>query len=153
MKPQTSRAHGPPCGTTTNGSGRLAPLGIVKYAGISIPSDDLYRIDSIAASASRASRSAARPAAAEAARAGRSLTINGIHLSESGDALLAPEIFKTLFNEAAPALDTPAAQKIRSLITQKNAWWHSHYRTVDGYNVYGDRHLFCSCVPISDYQS
>jgi len=20
-------------------------------------------------------------------------------------------------------------------------------------NVYGDRHLFCSCVPISDYQS
>ncbi|MEY4815971.1 MAG: hypothetical protein RLZZ162_3044, partial [Verrucomicrobiota bacterium] len=76
---------------------------------------------------------------AEAARAGRSLTINGIHLSESGDALLAPEIFKTLFNEAAPALDTPAAQKLRSLITQKNAWWHSHYRTVDGYNVYGDR--------------
>ena len=70
---------------------------------------------------------------------GRSLTINGLHLSESGDALLAPEIFKTLFNEAAPALDTPAAQKLRTLITQKNAWWHSHYRTVDGYNVYGDR--------------
>ncbi len=76
---------------------------------------------------------------AAAARSGRSLTINGIHLSESGDALLAPEIFQTLFNEAAPALDTPAAQKLRSLITQKNAWWHSHYRTVDGYNIYGDR--------------
>ena len=70
---------------------------------------------------------------------GRSLTINGIHLSESGDAALAPEIFQTLFGAPAPALDTPAAQKLRALITQKNTWWHSRYRTVDGYNVYGDR--------------
>ncbi len=70
---------------------------------------------------------------------GRSLTINGIHLSESGDALLAPEVFKTLFGSAAPSLDTPDAQKLRALIAEKNTWWHSRYRTVDGYNVYGDR--------------
>ncbi len=76
---------------------------------------------------------------ADALRAGRSLTMNGIHLSDSGDALLAPEVFKTLFGAPAPALDTPAAQKLRALITEKNTWWHSRYRTVDGYNVYGDR--------------
>ncbi|MCX6956732.1 MAG: hypothetical protein NTV51_31785 [Verrucomicrobia bacterium] len=76
---------------------------------------------------------------AEAARQGRSLTINGIHLSESGDLALAPEVFKTLFGEAAPSLDTPAAKKLRALIAEKNEWWRSHYRTIDGYNVYGDR--------------
>ena len=76
---------------------------------------------------------------AEAALAGRPLTINGIHLSEAGDAALAPEVFKSLFGEAAPALDTPAAQKLRAAIVAKNEMWHSHYRTMDGYNVYGDR--------------
>ena len=73
---------------------------------------------------------------AEAARQGRSLTFNGIHLSESGDAALAPEIFKALFGEAAPTGDL---SKLRALINEKNEWWHSHYRTMDGYNIYGDR--------------
>ena len=76
---------------------------------------------------------------AAAAAQGRKLTINGIHLSESGDAALAPEIFKTLIGESAPSLDTPAARELRTLINAKNDWWRSHYRTVDGYNVYGDR--------------
>jgi glucose/arabinose dehydrogenase/azurin/lysophospholipase L1-like esterase len=73
---------------------------------------------------------------AEAIRQGRSLTINGIHLSESGDAALAPEVFKSLFGEAAPTGDF---SQLRALINEKNTWWRSHYRTVDGYNVYGDR--------------
>ncbi len=73
---------------------------------------------------------------AEALSQGRSLTINGIHLSESGDAALAPVAFKSLFGEEAPKGDL---SKLRALIGEKNQWWRSHYRTVDGYNVYGDR--------------
>lgn len=74
---------------------------------------------------------------------GRSLTFNGIHLSESGDAMLAPEILRTLFGTSSssltPDLSSANVQKLRSLIAEKNEWWRSHYRTVDGYNVYGDR--------------
>jgi len=73
---------------------------------------------------------------AEAARAGRTLTFNSIHLTEDGDQVLAPEIFKALFAEAAP---TGIHTKLRAAINEKNKEWHARYRTVDGYNVYGGR--------------
>ncbi len=77
---------------------------------------------------------------AEAARAGRPpLTFDTVHLTEAGEAQLAQKLFPLLFGEAAPAIDTPAAQQLRAAVNEKNAWWHSRYRTVDGYNVYGDR--------------
>src|SRR6266542_3291378 len=73
---------------------------------------------------------------AEAAKQGRSLTINGLHLSDAGDKLLAPVIFHELFGEPAP---TANYEKLRAAVNEKNAQWHARYRTVDGYNVYGGR--------------
>ncbi len=72
----------------------------------------------------------------QAAGQDRSLTINGFLLSEAGDQALAPLIFKGLFGEDAPKLDY---EKLRAAINEKNALWHSRYRTIDGYNVYGGR--------------
>ncbi len=73
---------------------------------------------------------------AESARQGRSLTLNGFFLTEAGDQALAPALFQSLFGEAAPKLDY---EKLRAAINEKNALWHSRYRTIDGYNVYGGR--------------
>ncbi len=67
------------------------------------------------------------------------LTINGVHLNEAGEGKLAEKIYPTLFGEPAPAMNTPEAQKLRAAVNAKNEMWHSHYRTMDGYNVYGDR--------------
>jgi mono/diheme cytochrome c family protein/glucose/arabinose dehydrogenase len=47
-------------------------------------------------------------------KAAAPLTINGIHLSE-------------------------AAEKIRAAVLEKNLQWHHRYRTVDQYNIYGQR--------------
>ncbi len=73
---------------------------------------------------------------ADAARQKQNLTINGIHLSEAGDKLLAPIMFRDLFEETAPAGDL---EKLRGTILDKNWKWHQRYRTMDGYNVYGGR--------------
>ena len=72
----------------------------------------------------------------EAENDGKSLTFNGLHLTEEGDRHLAPEIFRALFGETAPA---GSLKKLRSAVIEKNAEWHARYRTVDGYNVYGGR--------------
>lgn len=73
---------------------------------------------------------------AEATQAGRSLTVNGLHLSEAGDALLAPVLYEGVFGERPPMGDFTS---LRSAINEKNWQWHQRYRTVDGYNVYGGR--------------
>ena len=73
---------------------------------------------------------------AEAARRGHSLTFNTLHLTEAGNRALAPEIFRSLFGEAAPK---GKLEKLRAAVLDKNAEWHARYRTVDGYNVYGGR--------------
>src|SRR5436190_1834207 len=73
---------------------------------------------------------------AAAARRGRSLTANGIFLTEEGDKLLAPLLFKALFNQSPPGGNR---EKLRAAVNEKNAEWHARYRTIDGYNVYGGR--------------
>lgn len=72
----------------------------------------------------------------QAARDGRPLTVNSFLLTEAGDKLLAPEVFRALFNETAPSGNL---EKLRAAVNEKNAEWHARYRTVDGYNVYGGR--------------
>lgn len=72
---------------------------------------------------------------AEASKAGRSLTVNGLHLTDEGEKTLAPAIFEALFGEAAPTPD----EKLRAAVTEKNWQWHQRYRTIDGYNVFGGR--------------
>lgn len=71
----------------------------------------------------------------DAAAGGKSLTMNGLHLTDDGEKALAPLIFKQLFGEDAPA----ANAKLRGAVVEKNWQWHQRYRTVDGYNVYGGR--------------
>ncbi len=72
----------------------------------------------------------------DAAARGQSLTIDGMHLSDAGDKALAPLVFKALFGEPAPTGDV---EKVRAAVLDKNEEWHSRYRTIDGYNVYGGR--------------
>ncbi len=67
------------------------------------------------------------------------LTFNSIHMKDEGDRLLAPVQYKALFGADGPAADDPAVKKIRQAVLEKNEMWHSRYRTVDGYNVYGGR--------------
>ena len=76
----------------------------------------------------------------EAARKGEPpLTINGVHFNDAGEGRLSREIYPALFGGSAPDVDAPAARKLRSLVNEKSAMWHSRYRSVDGYNIYGDR--------------
>lgn len=72
----------------------------------------------------------------DAANQGKSLTINGHYLSPEGDRLLAPIIFEALFGRKPGAGDL---EKLRQAVNAKNERWHSRYRTIDGYNVYGGR--------------
>ncbi|MCA9103412.1 MAG: HEAT repeat domain-containing protein, partial [Planctomycetales bacterium] len=68
------------------------------------------------------------------------LTINGIHLTEEGNRLLAGFIDRALFG-SQPELDVDAAQlaAIRAAVLDKNFYWYNRYRTVDGYSIYGGR--------------
>jgi len=72
----------------------------------------------------------------QAAAQKRALTFNTFLLTEAGNKVLAPEIFRALFNEQAP---TDKLDRLRAAVLDKNAEWHARYRTVDGYNVYGGR--------------
>src|SRR5262249_54119263 len=68
------------------------------------------------------------------------LTINGVHLNEHGNELIAQAIDKTLFaGDAQPKRDPQALEKLRQAVMDKNLIWFQRYRTVDGYNVYGAR--------------
>ncbi|EEF59035.1 PVC-type heme-binding CxxCH protein [Pedosphaera parvula] len=80
---------------------------------------------------------------AEVGQRKQSLTVDGFHLSEAGDKLLADAMFQGLFGEKIPAtsieLRTGNFERLRLAVNEKNAEWHARYRTVDGYNVYGGR--------------
>ena len=73
------------------------------------------------------------------AKAASPLTINGIHLTEEGDRQLAPVQFKAVFGTDAPDPADPLVGKIRAAVIDKNTEWHHRYRTVDQFNIYGDR--------------
>ena len=67
------------------------------------------------------------------------LTINGIHLTEAGDRALAPLQYQAVFGKEAPSLDDPSLARIREAVLEKNVQWHHRYRTVDQFNIYGQR--------------
>ncbi|HZK82816.1 MAG TPA: PVC-type heme-binding CxxCH protein, partial [Humisphaera sp.] len=73
---------------------------------------------------------------AKAAAAGKSLTINGHYLGEDAYKQLAPTMFRSIFDETAPSGDF---EKLRAAVNDKSWEWHTRYRTIDGYNVYGGR--------------
>ena len=66
----------------------------------------------------------------------RSLSHNGLHLTDEGYRLLAPAMYAAVFGQPAPA---QVADNLRAAVDEKNRQWHARYRTVDGYNVYGGR--------------
>lgn len=73
------------------------------------------------------------------AKAAEPLTINGIHVNDEGDKQLAPVQFKALFGKEAPSTTDPLLAKIREAVLDKNEQWHHRYRTVDQFNIYGQR--------------
>jgi azurin/lysophospholipase L1-like esterase len=74
-----------------------------------------------------------------AARArGASLTVNGLHLTDDGDRLLADAIADALLGDRAPAART-FTKDLHHSVLAKNRAWHDRYRTIDGFNVYGGR--------------
>jgi mono/diheme cytochrome c family protein/glucose/arabinose dehydrogenase/lysophospholipase L1-like esterase len=72
------------------------------------------------------------------AEAKQPLTFNGIHLTEAGDKALAPVIFNAVFGVAPPP-PSASAEKLRAAIVDRNETWHSRYRTVDSFNIFGGR--------------
>lgn len=73
------------------------------------------------------------------AEAQQPLTINGIHLSEDGGRAVAGVITRALFGDAELSLDEPQLAKLREAVQERNYYWFSRYRVIDGYNVFGGR--------------
>src|SRR5262249_4946363 len=71
------------------------------------------------------------------AKAEKPLTINGIHLAEQGNQVVAKMIDQTLFAAPAPQRDAQALEKLRQAVVDKNLYWFNRYRVLDGFNVYG----------------
>jgi putative heme-binding domain-containing protein len=68
------------------------------------------------------------------------LTINGIHLTEHGNYLLARQIDRALFPQHSELTRDPEAfARLRAAVRDKNFHWFERYRTVDGYSIYGGR--------------
>ena len=66
------------------------------------------------------------------------MTMNGIHLLDSGNKVLAKAIVPKMFPGKQPAADNEV-EKLRDAILDRNYYWFSRYRVVDGYNVFGGR--------------
>lgn len=66
------------------------------------------------------------------------LTMNGVHLLEHGNRQLAAVIDAALFG-GPQRVDEARLSKIREAVLERNLYWFSRYRVVDGYNVYGGR--------------
>ncbi|MAE75261.1 MAG: dehydrogenase [Planctomycetes bacterium] len=68
------------------------------------------------------------------------LTINGIHLTQQGNGVLASVIDEALFGQpAATSLGDAKTELLRRAIVGKNELWFQRYRATDGYNTYGGR--------------
>ena len=65
------------------------------------------------------------------------LTINGVHLSETGYAEVAQILDQTLFG-SHPNLEAVTAE-LRAEINEKNLFFFHRYRAVNGYYIYGGR--------------
>ncbi|QDU76752.1 Cytochrome c-552 precursor [Bremerella volcania] len=73
------------------------------------------------------------------ADAEKPLTMNGIHLLDHGNRAIAEVIAGQLFGKPVPDAGLDAIAKLRDAVLEKNYYWFSRYRVVDGYNVFGGR--------------
>jgi len=68
------------------------------------------------------------------------LTLNGIHLLEHGNRLLAGVIMRQLFGRPGSTLrESAEIERLQRAVLEKSYYWFSRYRVVDGYNVFGGR--------------
>jgi putative heme-binding domain-containing protein len=67
------------------------------------------------------------------------LTINGIHLNEHGNQVVARLLVDDLCGAPKKPLDPPALAALRTAVLDKCLHWFQRYRTVDGYSIYGGR--------------
>ncbi|GIS61725.1 MAG: hypothetical protein CM1200mP2_39500 [Planctomycetaceae bacterium] len=68
------------------------------------------------------------------------LTLNGIHLLDHGNRMLADVIMQQVFGNAKSSLrESAEIGKLRTAVLDKSYYWFSRYRVVDGYNVFGGR--------------
>jgi putative heme-binding domain-containing protein len=67
------------------------------------------------------------------------LTINGVHLTETGSSMVAISIDGTLFGDQNPQPEQMKLDAIRAAVLAKNRIWHNVYRATDGYSVFGGR--------------
>ena len=70
-------------------------------------------------------------------KASRPLTINGVHLSEEGNRQLAEVIASTLFGK--PVSSSPALDRLRQAVLDKELHWWNRYRASDGNDIWGGR--------------
>jgi putative heme-binding domain-containing protein len=66
------------------------------------------------------------------------LTMNGVHLLDRGNQAIARTVVRELFPGTSPS-QLENVKKLREAVLEKNYYWFSRYRVVDGYNVYGGR--------------
>jgi putative heme-binding domain-containing protein len=66
------------------------------------------------------------------------LTINGIHLNEAGDRVVAAVSDRALFGIRKLFVEH-RMQQTRAAVLERNFYWFNRYRTVDGYSIYGGR--------------
>ncbi|MFN7813564.1 MAG: PVC-type heme-binding CxxCH protein [Planctomycetia bacterium] len=78
------------------------------------------------------------PTQALYAKAAKPLTMNGIHLLDDGERAVADVIMDAVFPGAKSAAE-PALERLRQAVLDKNYYWFSRYRVIDGYNVFGGR--------------
>ena len=66
------------------------------------------------------------------------LTMNGVHLNDAGNKAIAQTIIRELAPNTSPS-QLEGVKKLHAAVEEKNYYWFSRYRVVDGYNVYGGR--------------
>jgi putative heme-binding domain-containing protein len=67
------------------------------------------------------------------------ITINGVHLNDTGDKIIAGNIDDLLFPTTPLPVTPDAWEPINAAVRAKNETWFQRYRTTDGYSVFGGR--------------
>ncbi len=66
-------------------------------------------------------------------------TVDGVHLNEDGNRVLAHLVASKLFGFEQAQLDQGRLASVRGLVLAKDKLWFERYQVTDGYNVYGGR--------------
>lgn len=79
------------------------------------------------------------PESTAAKRAASELTLNGVHLNDRGNRVVAEAIVRAAFAVNPGTLPAERLEPIRAAVLAKNLYWHNVYRATDGYSVFGGR--------------